>query len=120
MEYIRRGASPKVPYVSAVVADGKLVFVSGQTPTRHGEIVNGSIGEQTELVFANISAILDAAGATLNDVVRCGVFLADLADLAEFDEAYRRTFGSRLPARTAVGAQLPGYAVEIDCIASIN
>jgi 2-iminobutanoate/2-iminopropanoate deaminase len=120
MEYIRRGASPTAPYVSAVVTDGRLVFVSGQTPARHGEIVAGTIAEQTELVIANIAAILDAAGATLSDVVRCGVFLADLADLAEFNEAYVRAFGTRLPARTAVGANLPGYGIEIDCIAVVT
>ncbi|RFA11687.1 hypothetical protein B7R22_18400 [Subtercola boreus] len=120
MEYIRRGASPSAPYVSGVVADGRLVFVSGQTPTRHGEVVAGTIAEQTELVMANMSAILDAAGAALSDVVRCGVFLADLADLPEFNEAYVRAFGTRVPARTAVGANLPGYGVEIDCIAAIT
>jgi 2-iminobutanoate/2-iminopropanoate deaminase len=119
MEYIRRGASPAAPYVSAVVAEGRLVFVSGQIPARHGEIVAGTIAQQTELVMANIAAILDAAGATLDDVVRCGVFLADLADLPEFNEAYVHAFGTRIPARTAVGASLPGYGVEIDCIASI-
>lgn len=119
MEYIRRGASPAAPYVSGVVAEGRLVFVSGQTPSRQGEIVVGTIKEQTELVIANISAILDAAGATLSDVVRCGVFLADLANLPEFNETYVLAFGGRVPARTTVGANLPGYDVEIDCIAAI-
>jgi 2-iminobutanoate/2-iminopropanoate deaminase len=118
MEYIRRGAAPGAPYVSAVVTEGRLVFVSGQTPSQHGQIVAGTITQQTERVMANISAILDAAGAGLNDVVRCGVFLADLADLAEFNEAYKKAFGGRMPARTAVGANLPGYGVEIDCIAA--
>lgn len=119
MEYIHRGASPAAPYVSAVVAEGKFIFVSGQIPTRHGEIVAGTITKQTELVMANISAVLDAAGATLGDVVRCGVFLADLADLPEFNKAYVRVFGTRIPARTAVGANLPVYGVEIDCVAVI-
>lgn len=119
MEYIRRGASPTAPYVSAVGAEGKFFFVSGQIPTRHGEIVAGTITEQTELVMANISGILEAAGADLSNVVRCGVFLADLADLPEFNEAYVRAFGTQIPARTAVGANLPGYGVEIDCIAAV-
>lgn len=119
MEYIRRGASPTSPYVPAVVAEGRFVFVSGQIPTRHGTVVAGTIAEQTELVMANISGILDAAGANLSDVIRCGVFLANLADLPEFNEAYIRAFGTRVPARTAVGADLPGYGVEIDCIAAM-
>lgn len=120
MQYIRRGASPATPFVSGVVAEGRLVFVSGQTPSRDGQIVAGTIEQQTELVMANIAAVLDAAGATLSDVVRCGVFLADLTDLPEFNKAYLRAFGTRVPARTAVGANLPGYRVEIDCIAAIT
>ena len=58
--------------------------------------------------MAIISGILDAAGANLSDVIRCGVFLANLADLLEFSGAYVRAFGTRVPAMTAVGAHLPG------------
>ncbi len=114
------GATTDHPYVSAVVADGRFVFVSGQTPARNGELVGGAIAQQTEAVIANIAAILDSAGATLDDVVRCGVFLADLDDLPGFNTAYVRAFGSRFPARTLVEVRLPGYAVEIDCIAAVS
>jgi len=95
------------------------VFVSGQTPSRDGHVVHGTIGEETAIVFENIAAILSSAGATLDNVVRCGVFLADLSQLAEFNEAYTAALGPDLPARTAVGATLPGYQVEIDCIAVV-
>ncbi|MBK4348790.1 RidA family protein [Lacisediminihabitans changchengi] len=117
MEFSRMGVAPERPYVSAVIADGRFVFVSGQTPTRDGKMLDGSIGDQTSAVLQNIAAILDSAGAGLQDVVRCGVFLADLSQLAEFNAAYTAAFGARLPARTTVGASLPGYGVEIDCIA---
>ena len=87
--------------------------------TRKGQVVGETIETQTQVVFETIEWILDDAGATLLDVVRCGVFLADLGDLTGFNVVYRRAFGDRLPARTTVGAFLPGYRVEIDCIAAI-
>jgi reactive intermediate/imine deaminase len=119
MSVSRVAGEGRHPYVSAVVADGRFVFVSGQTPTRDGALVEGSIEEQTMVVLQNIAAILQSAGAGLDDVVRCGVFLADLEALPEFNETYARAFGSRLPARTTVGVSLPGYSVEIDCIALV-
>lgn len=105
------------PYVPAIVAEGRFVFVSGQIPIRDGQIVHGDIAEQTRTVMANIASILESAGATLADVVRCGVFLTDLDRLPEFNDAYTAAFQTRLPTRTAVGAVLHGYDVEIDCIA---
>lgn len=117
MGFFRMENTGDRPYASAVIANGRFVFVSGQTPSRDGQFVGGDIGAQTEAVLANIASILESAGATLDDIVRCGVFLADLADLPALNAAYVRAFGSRLPARTTIGADLPGFAVEIDCIA---
>lgn len=117
MQSFRMGAGPNHPYVSAVTGEGRFVFVSGQTPTRNGQPVEGSVTEQTAAVMDNLAAVLEAAGASLQQVVRCRVFLADLNDLKEFNTAYVAAFGSRLPARTTVGVALPGYKVEIDCIA---
>ena len=105
--------------VAAVVADGRFVFVSGQGPRRDGVLVDGTVREQTELVLENLAMILHSAGARLDDVVKCGVFLADLESLPQFDEAYLGAFGAHLPARTTVGVALPGYAVEVDCIAKV-
>jgi 2-iminobutanoate/2-iminopropanoate deaminase len=119
MSMTRIGASPERPYSLAIAAEGKFIFVSGQIPMRDGRMVSGPIGEQTAAVLQNISDILTSAGAALSDVVRCGVFLADLDDLAEFNVAYVAAFGSTLPARSTVGVALPGYGVEIDCIAVI-
>jgi 2-iminobutanoate/2-iminopropanoate deaminase len=87
MEFSRIGAVPDRPYASAVIADGRFIFVSGQTPTRNGLSVDGSIGEQTAVVLENMAAVLALAGVTLNEVVRCGDFLSDLADLKDFNAA---------------------------------
>jgi 2-iminobutanoate/2-iminopropanoate deaminase len=99
------------------VVEGPLIFVSGQIPLRDGRIVDGSIEAQVEVVVDNIEAILCEAGASLGDIVRCGLFLADLSDLPRVNAVYERAFGDRLPTRTTVGVMLPGYGVEIDCIA---
>lgn len=107
------------PYASATVAEGRFVFVSGQIPLRDGELFRGTMGEQTDVVLENIQAILKSAGLTLADVVRCGVFLSDLSELPEFNAAYTAAFGAALPARSTVGVTLPGYKVEIDCIAVV-
>jgi len=114
---LRPEASAGRSYVPGIVARGELVFVSGQIPVRDGRIVDVSIEAQVEAVLENIESILRDAGASLDDVVRCGVFLADIEDLPRFNAVYERAFGGRLPTRTTVGAMLPGYDVEIDCIA---
>jgi 2-iminobutanoate/2-iminopropanoate deaminase len=111
------GTQPAGAYSPGVIAEGRFVYVSGQGPLRDGEVVSGTIEEETELVLENVASVLDEAGASLADVVRCGVFLADLDDFAAMNEVYGRTFPEPLPARTTVGARLPGIKVEIDCVA---
>ena len=105
------------PYVPGITAHGDLVFVSGQIPVRDGQLVDGPIDAQVDAVMANIQSILQRAGASLDDVVRCGVYLADLDDLPAVNASYERAFRGNLPTRTTVGVNLPGYGVEIDCIA---
>lgn len=117
MQALRTEAANGRPYVPGILAEGQFIFVSGQIPLRDGELVGPSIENQAEAVSENIEWILADAGATLQDVVRCGVFVADLDDLPSFNEVYQRAFGGRLPTRTTVGAILPGYGVEVDCIA---
>jgi len=111
------GTTPAGPYSPGIVVDGRLVFVSGQGPMRDGRLVRGSIEEETRIVLENVGAVLERAGATLADAVRCGVFLADLDDFEAMNEVYAGFFGDPPPARTTVGALLPGIKVEIDCIA---
>ena len=108
------------PYSQAVRA-GNLIFASGQIPTdpATGEFVAGGISEQTEQVLRNLSAVLEAAGAGLNQVVKTTVFLADMSDFAAMNEVYIEFFGEQKPARTTVAVRFanPDIKVEIDCIA---
>ena len=108
------------PYSQAVKAVG-FIFLSGQIPIdpRTGEFIAGGIAEQTEQVLKNLSAVLEAAGASLADVVKTTVFLADMNDFAAMNEVYSRFFQENPPARSTVeAARLPRDArVEIDVIA---
>ena len=110
------------PYSQAIRA-GDLVFVSGQLALRPGdkEIQGGSIEEQTEQIFANLRAILEAAGTGLDRLVKTTVFLQDLGDFQGMNEVYARHVGDRPPARSTVEvAKLPsGARVEIDAIAHL-
>lgn len=115
-----RAARPLGHYSQAIRA-GDFVFVSGQGPVdEQGRIVPGDIREQTLRTLNNIGMILEAAGAAIQDVVRCGVFLSDIGDFAAMNEVYREFFGANPPARTTVGAALGGIKVEIDCIAYLG
>ena len=108
------------PYSQAISAGG-LVFVSGQLSLRpdHADIVGDSIAEQTEQVFANLSAILEAAGSGLDRLVKTTVYLTDLGDFGGMNEVYARHVGDAPPARATIEvAALPsGAKVEIEAIA---
>lgn len=111
------------PYSQAVRA-GSLLFVSGQIPMdpTTGRLVDGDIAAQTHRVFENLRAILEAAGASLDHVVRATVYLADMDDFTVVNEVYGGYFSSPAPARATVqAARLPRDArVEIDVIASFD
>jgi 2-iminobutanoate/2-iminopropanoate deaminase len=107
-------------YSPGLLVQGTLLFVSGQGPLVDGEIRGGTIEEQTQLTLENLAAVLAAGGATPDDVVRCTVYLADLADFAAMDAVFARFFGEPRPTRTTVGAQLLDIGVEIDCIAVVG
>jgi 2-iminobutanoate/2-iminopropanoate deaminase len=108
------------PYSQAIKANG-FVFVSGQLPLQPGEqtFVAGGITEQTEQVFANLRAILEAAGSSLEQIVKTTVFLQNLDDFAGMNEVYARQVGSVPPARSTFEvARLPsGALVEIEAVA---
>ncbi|HEY8843344.1 MAG TPA: RidA family protein [Gaiellaceae bacterium] len=108
------------PYSQAIRAGG-FVFVSGQLSLRpdHAEIVGDSIEEQTEQVFANLRAILEAAGSGLERLVKTTVYLTDLGDFAGMNEVYARHVGEVPPARATieVSALPSGAKVEIEAIA---
>ena len=122
MRPISSDAAPKAigPYSQAIAIDD-LVFTAGQVALdpKSGELVGRTTAEQTEQVFANLKAVLAAAGTSLQNVVKSTVYLADMADFAQMNEVYAKHFGTHKPARSTVqAAGLPKHArVEIDCIA---
>ena len=111
------------PYSHAVKAAG-LLFCSGQIPLdpASGELVGGSAGEQARQCLENLTAVVEAAGASLADAVRCTIYLTDMGDFAEVNDVYAEYVGATLPARAAVGvAALPkGAHVEIDAIVALR
>jgi 2-iminobutanoate/2-iminopropanoate deaminase len=112
-------AKPGGPFSAAIRRDG-FTFLSGQVAEdpATGALVDGDITAQTEQIFRNLTAVLEAAGKTLDDVVRVGVYLTDMSNFAAMNSVYERSFTEPYPARTAIGvAALPlGAAVEIDAI----
>jgi 2-iminobutanoate/2-iminopropanoate deaminase len=107
------------PYNQAIVANG-FVYVSGQGPLdTSGKIVEGGITAETQQTFDNLAAILEAAGSSLDKVVRAGVFMVDLGEFAAMNEVYKERMPAPHPARTTIqAAALPGgIRVEIDVIA---
>ncbi len=116
-----RAPRPRGPYSQAIVADG-FVYVSGQVPAnpKTHELELGDIRTETRRTLENVRLVLEAAGSSLGDVVRVGVFLADLNDFAAMNEVYREFFPEDPPARSTVGAQLPRIKIEIDCIARVS
>jgi 2-iminobutanoate/2-iminopropanoate deaminase len=114
------GTVPAAPYSPGIVSSGRVLHVSGQGPLVDGEVVDGTIEQQTRLTLENVERVLAAAGATRADVVRCGVYLADLGDFAAMNAVYAEFFPAPLPARTTIGCQLLGIKVEIDCVAVVE
>jgi 2-iminobutanoate/2-iminopropanoate deaminase len=111
------GTSPGGAYSPGIVAEGKFVYVAGQVSVRDDVVVGETTAEQTIVALQNVAAVLAKAGAGLQDVVRCGVYLSDMADFDEMNQAYQEAFPEPLPARTTVGVALAGFKVEIDCVA---
>ena len=126
-EAVATDSAPKAigPYSQAVIVRGagNLLFVSGQVPIdpATGALIEGDIAAQTHRVMRNLAAILDAAGASMDAVVRCTVYLADMDDFAAMNEVYGSYFTQPAPARATIQAvRLPKDArVEIDVIAAI-
>lgn len=116
------GAPAAVGPYSHAVAAGGLLFLSGQTPIdpATGALVDGDVGTQTRRALDNLAAVLAAAGLTFDDVVRCTVYLVDMADFAAMNAAYGAVFAAPPPARTTIAvAGLPlGAQVEIEAVAA--
>ncbi len=115
-----KAAKPVGPYNQAVQA-GDTLYVSGQIPLdpKTGELVKGSVQEQTRMVMQNLGAILEAAGMNFSNVVKCSIFISDMNEFPKLNQVYASYFENEPPARETVqvGA-LPKFVdVEISCIA---
>ena len=113
-----QGTTPAGAYSPGIIAEGRFLFVSGQGPLDDGAYEPAAIDAETRKTLENVGRILAQAGAGFDDVVRCGVFLADISDFAAMNEVYATFFPEPRPARTTVQvAALPGgIKVEIDCV----
>ncbi|OEK04443.1 RidA family protein [Roseivirga misakiensis] len=125
MEKINAKGAPEAlgPYVSAV-RTGNLVFCSGQTGINPetGKVDKTCVEGQTKQVMRNLAAVLDSQGLTLNDIVKCNVYLSDIANFDKMNVVYGEMLAGHTPARTTVAvAGLPLNAlVEIECIAEVK
>ena len=110
------------PYSHAVISNG-LIFLSGQTPVDPdtGQLVEGSIGDQTRRCLDNLAIVAAAAGAQLADAVRVGIYVTDISTFKDVNEAYGAYFETDPPARSTIGvAALPlGADVEIDMVLAV-
>ncbi len=113
---------PRGPYSQAIVV-GNTVYVAGQggfDPVS-GNLMNATFEEEVTRTFENIKAILAAAGASMNDVVKVNVYLTDLNNFGRMNEIYKKYFSGDYPARATVGSSLlAGTQIEIDCVAVLE
>ena len=111
---------PVGPYSQAIV-EGDFIFVAGLGPgnPETGQLDRGDVQHETRRTFENMKAILEAAGSSLDKVVKCNVYLRDINDFAKMNEVYASYFKPPYPARTTIqaGALPGGITVEIECIA---
>ncbi len=124
MKVIRTSRAPEAigPYSQGIIT-GNLLFTSGQIPlTPEGELIDGSIEEQTKQVLENIRAVLQEAGSDLHQVVKTTVYLADMNDFPQMNEVYATYFSEHQPARSCVEvARLPkDVRVEMEVVALVD
>jgi 2-iminobutanoate/2-iminopropanoate deaminase len=113
-----RAPKPAGPYSQAIVS-GNTIYVAGQGPfdPKTGKMPS-TFEEQAALVFENVKGIVEASGATLADVAKVNVYLADLANFGKMNEIYKRYFVEEYPARATIGVQLlGGMMIEVECVA---
>lgn len=116
-----QSAPPPGGAYSQAIAAGNLVFLAGQGPFRpSGEKVEGSFEEQARQTFQNLAAVAEAAGGSLADALRVGVFLRDMGDFPAMNEIYGEFFPEPLPARTTIQSDLPGFDIEVDAVLLIE
>jgi 2-iminobutanoate/2-iminopropanoate deaminase len=115
-----KAPKPLGPFSQAIV-EGDFIFLAGQVCSNPvtGKLEPGDVRSETKRTFENVRAILQAAGSSLDDIMKCNVYLRDINDFAAMNEVYATFFSPPFPARTTIqaGALPGGVAVEIECIA---
>ena len=115
-----KGPAPAGPYSHAVVANG-FVFISGQGPVNpETGAMPDAFADQVRQTLNNVQTILEAAGSSLDDVVKVNAYVTDLTRFSEFNDVYKEFFQDDPPARTTVATALLGILVEVDCIAATS
>ncbi len=114
-----KGPKPAGPYSHAVVANG-FVFISGQGPADpETGAMPDAFADQVRQTLRNVQIILEAAGSSLENVVKVNAYVTDLTRFSEFNQVYKEFFSHDFPARTTVAVSLLGFLVEVDCIAAL-
>ena len=118
---IRSDAAPPPGPYSQAIRSGGFLFLAGQGPFRpDGSKVEGSFEEQARQTFSNLEAVAAAAGASLADAVRVGVFLRDMSNFPALNRIYIEFFRDPMPARTTIQSDLPGFEIEVDAVLAIG
>ena len=114
-----KAPKPRGPYSPAMIASGPTVYVSSQGPIDPltDQFSTGTFAEQADLVFRNVGALLEAAGASWADAVKVTVFLADFGNFAAMNEVYLKYLREPYPARTTIQAPVGSSPIAVDCIA---
>lgn len=118
-----KGYVPSKNPLSPGIRSHHLLFVSGQVGRDSSGTVPNGVKAQTELLLKNLQAVVEAAGATMNDVVRCTCYLTDIADFPAFNEVYRTFFADPMPTRSTVEVSKLaglGFVVEVDAVAEVE
>lgn len=118
--HTERAPRPAGPYSQGVITSGRTLYIAGQGPADPvtGQIPEG-IEAQITRCLENIKAIVEAAGASMADVIKVNAYLKDMAHFSIYNEIYRRYFPEPYPARTTVQSDLPGFLIEIDAIVAL-
>jgi len=112
--------APAGPYSQAIKSGGFL-FLAGQAPFRpDGSKVEGSFEEQARQTLQNLQAVAAAAGASLADAVRVGVYLRDMSNFGTLNKVYAEFFHEPMPARTTIQSDLPGFEIEVDAVIAVG
>lgn len=119
---MRPGYTQALPYSHAVVASGRMLYISGQGPVGlDGKVIEGDFPAQCRQALANLAAVAEAAGTDLSRAVKVNVYLKDPArDFPTFNEIYREVFTGDRPARTTIGCDLPNMLIEVDAILALD